>query len=176
MLNKIEKDINIAPLSLVGSTIKKVFDGEKDWFSSKINKKNLATITKSGVDVLNMYRQLAENHKNLFLVNLIRKNLYLYALRGTLLSIINQYVDETNKVHISEFNKRISDILDDCSIPFIYERIGSRYKHFFIDEFQDTSLLQWHNFLPLLHNGLSENNMSLIVGDAKQAIDRKSVV
>lgn len=172
MLNKIEKDINIAPSSLVGSTIKKVFDGEKDWFSSKINKNNLATITKSGVDVLNMYRQLAENHKNLFLVNLIRKNLYLYALRSTLLSIINQYVDETNKVHISEFNKRISDILDDCSIPFIYERIGSRYKHFFIDEFQDTSLLQWHNFLPLLHNGLSENNMSLIVGDAKQAIYR----
>lgn len=173
MLNKIEKDINIAPSVLVGSTIKKILNGEKDWFSKdKISKNTFEAINKSGIDVVGLIRNIVENHKNLFLVNIVRQNLYLYALRETLLGVINQYIEDTNKVHISEFNKRISDILDDCSIPFIYERIGSRYKHFFIDEFQDTSLLQWHNFLPLLHNGLSENNMSLIVGDAKQAIYR----
>ncbi len=173
MLNKIEKDVNVAPSSVVGSTAKKIFNGEKDWYSNgKINKQTFDAINKAGIDVVGLCKNLVENHKNLFLVNIVRKNLYLYALRGILLSVINQHIDETNKVHISEFNKRISDILDDCSIPFIYERIGSRYKHFFIDEFQDTSLLQWHNFLPLVQNGLSENNMSLLVGDAKQAIYR----
>lgn len=173
MLNKIKNDMNAAPSSVLGATAKKIFNGEKEWYSNgKINKQTFDAINKAGVDVVLLYKKLVENHKNLFLVNMIRKNLYLYALRGTLLSVINQHIDETNKVHISEFNKRISDILDDCSIPFIYERIGSRYKHFFIDEFQDTSLLQWHNFLPLVQNGLSENNMSLLVGDAKQAIYR----
>ena len=75
-------------------------------------------------------------------------------------------------MHISEFNKRISDILGDCSVPFIYERIGERYRHYFIDEFQDTSVLQWQNFLPLMENSLSFGNMNMIVGDAKQSIYR----
>lgn len=172
ILNKINKDINVVPSSLVGSTIRQIFEGEKNWFSKNVNKQAVDAINKSGNDVLKLYKQLIENHEKLFLVNIVRKNLYLYALRGILLNIINQYIIDTNKVHISEFNKRISDVLGDCSIPFIYEKIGSRYKHFFIDEFQDTSLLQWHNFLPLVNNGLAENNMSLIVGDAKQAIYR----
>ena len=172
MLVKIEKDINVKPSSLVGLTIAKMFSGEKNWFSKSISKEVICDINKSGIDVLKLYMTLAEDHKKIFFVNIIRKNLYLYALRSMLLGVINQYIDDTNKVHISEFNKRISDILGDCSIPFIYEKIGSRYKHFFIDEFQDTSLLQWHNFLPLVNNGLSENKMSLLVGDAKQAIYR----
>ncbi len=171
ILTKISKDINVAPSSVVGLTIKKIFAGS-NWFSKSINKQKADEINKSGVDIIALYAKLLKDHQHLFLTNLVRKNLYLYALRSALLGVINQYVDDTNNVHISEFNKRISDILDDCSIPFIYEKIGARYKHFFIDEFQDTSLLQWHNFLPLVNNGLSEDNMSLLVGDAKQAIYR----
>lgn len=172
ILNKIEKDISVKPSELVGKTVKSIFVGEKNWFSKKLTKQTIDAINKNGVNVVMLYESLVLDHAKYFLVDIVRKNLYLYALRGMLLNIINQYIDDTNKVHISEFNKRISDILGDCSIPFIYEKIGSRYKHFFIDEFQDTSILQWHNFLPLVNNGLSENNMSLLVGDAKQAIYR----
>lgn len=171
ILGKIEKDVGVKASSLVGSRIKQVFDGQKDWFAAKGNKDVIADVNES-VDIVGLYKKLVEDHKRLFYVTVVKKNLYLYALRGTLLNIINQHIEDTNKVHLSEFNKRISDILGDCSVPFIYEKIGSRYKHFFIDEFQDTSLLQWHNFLPLVHNGLSDNNMSLLVGDAKQAIYR----
>lgn len=171
ILGKIEKDVGVKVSSLVGSRIKQVFDGQKEWFSPKGNGNAIKDVCKS-VDIVALYKTLIEDHKKLFYVTVIKKNLYLYALRGTLLNIINQHIEDTNKVHLSEFNKRISDILGDCSVPFIYEKIGSRYKHFFIDEFQDTSLLQWHNFLPLVHNGLSDNNMSLLVGDAKQAIYR----
>ena len=56
---------------------------------------------------------------------------------------------------------------------FIYERIGEKLKHYFIDEMQDTSGLQWQNLIPLIDNALSQENGSLLlVGDAKQAIYR----
>lgn len=172
LLKKIKKNIDVEPSAVLSSTVRKILDREKDWFSKNIDKTVIDNINKSGVDVVGLYMDLVKSHQNLFLVNLVRKNLYLYALRGTLVDIINQHIEETNKVHISEFNKRISDIIGDCSVPFIYERIGNRYKHFFIDEFQDTSLLQWQNFLPLINNSLSEGKMNLLVGDAKQAIYR----
>ena len=57
--------------------------------------------------------------------------------------------------------------------PFVYERLGIKYRQIFIDEFQDTSLLQWKNLTPLLDNAISSINSSiLLVGDAKQSIYR----
>ncbi len=79
---------------------------------------------------------------------------------------------EQGVMHLSDFNKRIAAIVSKQPVPFIYERLGERYKHYMIDEFQDTSLLQWQNLLPLVENALSEGHMSLVVGDGKQAIYR----
>ena len=73
---------------------------------------------------------------------------------------------------ISGNNQRIATVVKGNPAPFIYERLGERFKHFLIDEFQDTSLSQWHNFIPLLDNSLSMGNRNLIVGDAKQSIYR----
>ena len=74
---------------------------------------------------------------------------------------------------ISEFNSIISKEIQNQPTPFIYERIGEKFKHYFIDEFQDTSVLQWENLIPLLDNSLSaENGTTMLVGDAKQAIYR----
>ena len=174
IVRKIKKDMSVAPSNIMTKTVKTIINrsGDADWYNSKINKMVLEKVDASGIDVVGLYQKLIDDQQDYFIVSLIRRNLYLYALRRTLLSVINQYIEETNKVHISEFNKRISDIIRDCSAPFIYERIGVRYKHFFIDEFQDTSILQWQNFLPLVHNSLSEGKMNLLVGDAKQAIYR----
>ncbi|MCE3296968.1 MAG: hypothetical protein K0R65_2682 [Crocinitomicaceae bacterium] len=77
-----------------------------------------------------------------------------------------------NIVLISEFNKLISDLLKDEYAPYIYERIGNRYKHFLLDEFQDTSRLQWINLIPLIHESLGKGQDNLIVGDPKQSIYR----
>ena len=54
----------------------------------------------------------------------------------------------------------------------MYERIGEHFRHVFVDEFQDTSILQWQNLLPLIDNGLANGNMSMVVGDGKQSIYR----
>ncbi|MCO4821848.1 MAG: UvrD-helicase domain-containing protein [Flavobacteriaceae bacterium] len=99
---------------------------------------------------------------------------------STPLSVLNAINHELNLIKtnenlllISEFNTRISEAIKDQPVPFIYERIGEKFKHFFIDEFQDTSELQWHNLIPLIDNSLSsENTSAMIVGDAKQAIYR----
>lgn len=96
-------------------------------------------------------------------------------------SIFKEYTTlqvEKNVLPISEFNSRIHNQIKDQPAPFIYERLGEKYKHYFIDEFQDTSQLQWGNLLPLIDNALSQsegqkNSSSLLlVGDAKQSIYR----
>lgn len=80
---------------------------------------------------------------------------------------------EENILLISEFNTLISNEIKEQPTPFIYERLGEKFKHYFIDEFQDTSKLQWENLIPLLDNALaSENGSVMLVGDAKQAIYR----
>jgi ATP-dependent exoDNAse (exonuclease V) beta subunit len=85
--------------------------------------------------------------------------------------------EEDNLLPISEFNQLINTEIKNQPAPFIYERLGERYRHFFIDEFQDTSQLQWENLIPLIDNSLAQEQDSipgslLLVGDAKQSIYR----
>ena len=98
------------------------------------------------------------------------------------LQLINEELqklkEEENILLISDFNQIIHNSLKDQPAAFIYERMGERYTNYFIDEFQDTSVLQWYNLVPLIENALiSENkdkplNSLLLVGDPKQAIYR----
>lgn len=104
--------------------------------------------------------------------NLMLDHLLSLAVMNSLHQIIQEYSDENEILHISEFNKRIFDVVENEPAPFIYERLGNRYFNFLIDEFQDTSRMQWHNLVPLLDNGVSQGCRSLVVGDAKQAIYR----
>lgn len=98
----------------------------------------------------------------------------------TPLSVLNAINNELktlkvdqNKMLISEFNTIISKEISNQPTPFIYERIGEKFNHYFIDEFQDTSVKQWENLIPLLNNSLSkEGGSTMLVGDAKQAIYR----
>ncbi|WP_340067065.1 UvrD-helicase domain-containing protein [Ascidiimonas aurantiaca] len=100
----------------------------------------------------------------------------------SLLNTIQQHLqiikNERNLLMISEFNQLISNEIALQPAPFIYERIGEKYRHYFIDEFQDTSALQWQNLVPLIGNALESETLSgqrgtlMLVGDAKQAIYR----
>ena len=99
-----------------------------------------------------------------------------YLFHASLLSELNKVVEQIsrdrNVVLISEFNRRIASIVLTEPVPFLYERLGEKYEHILIDEFQDTSVLQWNNLLPLVENTLANDHSSLAVGDAKQAIYR----
>ena len=102
------------------------------------------------------------------------RNLYSTALLGQLNSQMHIYARDNEVVHLSDFNKLINRVVqdEDNPAPFIYERLGNRYRHFLVDEFQDTSVMQWHNLVPLVENGVSQHCHSLVVGDGKQAIYR----
>lgn len=98
--------------------------------------------------------------------------LYSIALLNEIKKETELLKEEKNIILISDFNRIIGKVVMNNPSPFIYEKIGERYNHFLIDEFQDTSISQWQNFLPLLENALSKNYKNLIVGDGKQAIYR----
>lgn len=72
----------------------------------------------------------------------------------------------------SDLTRKVAEVVKHEPAPFIHERMGERYRHYLIDEFQDTSLLQWNALLPLVDNALSTGGSALLVGDAKQAIYR----
>ena len=59
-----------------------------------------------------------------------------------------------NRLLLSRFNEMIDDEISDLDAPYIYERLGEKYRYYFIDEFQDTSRLQWKNLIPLISNAL----------------------
>ena len=79
---------------------------------------------------------------------------------------------EKNLMCLDESNTILRDIIAGSDAPFVYEKMGVRYEHFLLDEFQDTSHIQWENFLPLLRESESRSGGSLIVGDVKQSIYR----
>ena len=99
---------------------------------------------------------------------------HLYTL-GILQDVAKQ-IEETNRnlgrLPISETNQLVHQIIDGQDTPFIYERFGQYFRHYMIDEFQDTSALQWENFMPLIRESDSYQADNLIVGDVKQSIYR----
>lgn len=109
---------------------------------------------------------------------LVLKELLPMALINLVGNERNEIQKEQNILLVADFNSLLHEQVKDQPAPFIYERLGERYRHFFIDEFQDTSQLQWENMLPLLDNALSQNfetglaGSIMLVGDAKQSIYR----
>lgn len=84
----------------------------------------------------------------------------------------SEYLIENNLFILSNTNSLINELIDNNDAPFIYEKTGTQIKHYMIDEFQDTSKLQWYNFKPLLTESSSYGNENYIVGDIKQSIYR----
>jgi ATP-dependent exoDNAse (exonuclease V) beta subunit len=106
------------------------------------------------------------------------KNITPLSLLNTVSNELAKIQNEQNVLSITEFNAIIHREIQNQPAPFIYERLGERYRHFFIDEFQDTSEMQWQNLIPLIDNALSGQDDSgqkgtlMIVGDPKQSIYR----
>ncbi|AXG68786.1 ATP-dependent helicase/nuclease subunit A [Kordia sp. SMS9] len=120
--------------------------------------------------------------KEIVMLLLFLKNFYKNVTPLSVLNAIQHELEiikeEQNLLLISEFNTLISETIKDEPAPFIYERLGEKYKHYFIDEFQDTSEMQWQNLIPLIANKLqteatgAKSGSLTIVGDAKQSIYR----
>lgn len=116
--------------------------------------------------------EIARCHGLITEYRLLRRNLYNLGLLGSLLKFVGEYRRENDIILLSDTNELLQRIIRDDLTPFIYERIGYFLNHFLIDEFQDTSRMQWHNLRPLLMESLAGGNDNLIIGDEKQCIYR----
>jgi ATP-dependent helicase/nuclease subunit A len=102
----------------------------------------------------------------------VRHFVYSFGIVTQLLESLNDYRTAHNVMLVSDASIFLREIIAENETPFVYEKIGAFYKHFLIDEFQDISGFQWHNFKPLIENSLNEGHSSLVVGDVKQSIYR----
>ncbi|MDR6529077.1 ATP-dependent exoDNAse (exonuclease V) beta subunit [Chryseobacterium rhizosphaerae] len=131
-------------------------------------------------DIIEILDQLLDNRMQLILlyIETQKKEKILSALLP--LKVNKDIQDELKKIEeendlvlLSKFNILINENLKDEPSAFIYEKVGSQFQHYFFDEFQDTSELQWQNFVPLRdHSVSSENTSFTLVGDPKQSIYR----
>lgn len=99
-------------------------------------------------------------------------HLYTFGLLGYISRGIEKYRQDNELLLISDFPQLLAEIIHDSDSPYIYEKIGTRFRHYLIDEFQDTSGMQWRNFRPLVADSLSAGNFNMLVGDIKQSIYR----
>ena len=158
------------------ATTTKIINGEKNWYAAKVDSSQKELIDAYQNEFIALYNEsrsfIDEFLGNYKVDQLLLKNLYNLAVLNEIEKTVIEFKKEHNVLNIADFNKRISQIVESEPIPFIYERVGEKYNHYLIDEFQDTSVIQWHNLIPLIDNSLASGHFNMVVGDAKQSIYR----
>ena len=133
-------------------------------------KKNYPDELKSAL--LRLNDNYLQDLKNYTVLSKYSQNYFNMALLQHISAALENLKKDEHLIRISEFNKMIAALVAEDEAPYIYERLGTRYHHFMLDEFQDTSRLQWLNMIPLFHDSLGNWNENLVVGDPKQSIYR----
>jgi len=159
------------------NTLQKMLAGEKSFSTKKQLKAHSALLIPLAEDLRQRTLALEEYVQPRIaryrLLAVILKPYFSMAVMGAVNACLEEIKTRDNRLPIGEFNRLISRQIAGQPAPFLYEKLGERYRHFFIDEFQDTSELQWHNLVPLINNALAGKGASaMLVGDAKQAIYR----
>lgn len=112
------------------------------------------------------------NYKKALSTEVALEKFYSFGIIADITRKLREYKERNNTMLLADAPKFLNGVIADSDTPFIYEKVGSFYRNFLIDEFQDTSGYQWKNFLPLLTNSLDQGNRSIVVGDVKQAVYR----
>lgn len=127
---------------------------------------------KVDVDLRQQYLKIKEAFYTCEKLKYFYKNMRDLHLLFDLKELIDEIRERDNKFFLSDTNYTIYSEIKDEETPFIYEKVGNRYEFFFVDEFQDTSKMQWENLLPLIKEALANGNQGILFGDVKQAIYR----
>ncbi len=172
----IQKVLNQRSLVLPSKRLLSQVDGRSEFYPNS-KKSKAETIFSEVQDELrkrmsDFFQWIEDNFPYYHLAKLILRDIHALAVVSEIENKLEEIKQQTNRLPIAEFNKIISDYLENQPAAFLYEKIGVRYRHYFIDEFQDTSVLQWKNLIPLINNAISSGGNVLLVGDAKQAIYR----
>ncbi|MBY0432873.1 MAG: UvrD-helicase domain-containing protein, partial [Cyclobacteriaceae bacterium] len=147
----------------------------KEWFDQKRSDwPQLRTLVESQLmpalrDMVDYDQRHYSSFKS---AEVVLKNFYAFGLLTYITKKLREYKDQNNVMLLSDAPSFLNKIIGDTDTPFVYEKVGSLYRHYLIDEFQDTSGYQWKNFLPLVKDSLDSGRKNLVVGDVKQSIYR----
>ena len=145
-----------------------------DWYISKSEKINqIEAAWESGLG--EAQQQIAEfyegiSYQQYIEADAILKYIHSYGVLAALSRQVQEYRNKHNLLLISDTAMILTKVIEEQEMPFIYEKIGSKFKYVLIDEFQDTSTHQWNSLLPFLKNAIDQGGQLIIVGDVKQAI------
>ncbi len=146
-----------------------------DWFVSKsLNRTRLREIADQHLLPLlqEMIAYDKENGLSYNTADQVQKNFFAFGLIADITQKLKTYREENNVMMLADASKFLHGIINESDTPFVYEKVGSWFRHYLIDEFQDTSWYQWKNFAPLLREAGDQGHFNLIVGDVKQSIYR----
>ena len=125
------------------------------------------------LDKMELLRQAYDDGmKMVATLDIIIPQLYGFGVVRRIRQELAALMKEKNVLSLDETNEILKDLISDTATPFIYEKVGVRYENFLLDEFQDTSHVQWDNFRPLLQESVDNGHTDLVVGDPKQSIYR----
>jgi ATP-dependent exoDNAse (exonuclease V) beta subunit len=159
-----------------GANARKAFEGDGKLHGGKADAETKAVLERIGPQLRALYTEscalLNAGQCAYFVRDAVRRELPSAFALIELDRHLSALKEADGVAFFSDLTRRVAEVVHDEPAPFIFERIGERYRHFLLDEFQDTSLLQWRTLLPLIHNALSTGGSALLVGDAKQAIYR----
>ena len=164
--------------SLFNSNLESCLNGDKPLYNKALSEDKKVLIDNNRIKIKENFAEI-KSYVGQYL--LIKQTLKSWTPR-MLLQLMEKRLEEIQSDKevclLGTFNKKINRLVNGESAPFIFERLGERYKYYFLDEFQDTSSLQWSNLIPLIANSLESENISglsgrlILVGDPKQAIYR----
>ena len=171
--NHFKKVLSLELGNLYNNKLEENISERKGIYNKALDSDLAHTIDTLLPEIETAYKTIKSQVFQLKFINAFYRNITPLSVLNAINNELIQLKEEQNKMLISEFNSIISKEIIAQPTPFIYERIGEKFKHYFIDEFQDTSVMQWENLIPLLSNALaSEGGSTMLVGDAKQAIYR----
>ncbi|MGB5418652.1 UvrD-helicase domain-containing protein, partial [Algibacter sp.] len=171
--NHFIKASNLDLNTLYDNKLEENISEKKGIYTQKLNPELASIIDSLLPEIEILYKTIKTQVFHLKFIKAFYKNITPLSVLKVINNELQILKEDQNKMLISEFNAIISNEIAAQPTPFIYERLGEKFKHFFIDEFQDTSVMQWENLKPLIDNSLSGiNGSTMLVGDAKQAIYR----
>lgn len=143
------------------------------WFAQSKRKTHLERVYPALEEPLESIVALWKKDAKLYnTAHIIDSQIYGLGIAEELSNAFEELLREKNVMCLDDSNTILRNIIDRSDAPFIYEKLGVRFDHFLLDEFQDTSSVQWENFFPLVDNSDSQGGENLIVGDVKQSIYR----
>jgi ATP-dependent helicase/nuclease subunit A len=172
-IGKYIRDISVGEIKPPSTYVTKALQND-EWCSGKNNSGPVEAALSGGLReaVGRIAGMFEDEHTNYLSARVILKNIFMAAILTDVVKVLRNRTNSENSFVLADTGDMLMQVIGGDQTPFIYEKTGNEYDVFMIDEFQDTSMIQYRNFKPLIENSLAQGSDTLVVGDIKQSIYR----